>query len=105
MRALGLMLAEAPAFGLRPLAHLRLSPGITAPRANPRRLIDPSASGHGLAVRCYRRGRAGIEIPPARPTLWRSSFASSNLARSSKFDFNTRRVIVSVAKSECGIFG
>jgi hypothetical protein len=46
------ILTGISAIRLRAWAHLPHSPGITIPLANPRRVIDPSASRTGLAVGC-----------------------------------------------------
>src|SRR4030088_1046478 len=46
------MLRDVSVIQLRTWAHLPHSPGITAPLANPDRVIDPFAWRTGLAVRC-----------------------------------------------------
>jgi hypothetical protein len=50
------------AFRLRPWAHLPRSPGITLRLANPRRLIDPTASRTGLAAGCCQAANPGANV-------------------------------------------
>jgi hypothetical protein len=70
MRAPGLMSTGAPAFPLRPWAHLPRSRGTMARPVSPRRLIDTPALRIGPAARrCLEGVGLEDEIASARPLM------------------------------------